>query len=136
MVCISTVYRFTVFLYFNLDFSDEENQGQGQHEENVTSEVRFSEVHLLLYFREITFLTSLRFLQISRIQILCHVPFFMLTSEHLEYILENTKVQTEQRFYRGFTVISILQKLAISLGHMPSDLISNIRKSCKTDSQY
>jgi hypothetical protein len=30
-------------------------------------------------FREITFLTSLRFLQISRIQILCHVPFFVLT---------------------------------------------------------
>jgi hypothetical protein len=35
---------------FNLEFSGEENQGQGYYEENVTSEVRFSEILLLLYF--------------------------------------------------------------------------------------
>jgi hypothetical protein len=50
MVCISTVYRFTVFLYFNLDFSLEENQGQGRYEGNVISEVRFLESLLSLYF--------------------------------------------------------------------------------------
>jgi hypothetical protein len=50
MLCISTVYRFTVFLYFNLEFSGEENQGQGRYEGNVRSEVRFSEVLLLLHF--------------------------------------------------------------------------------------
>jgi hypothetical protein len=50
MVCISMVYRITVFIYFNLVFSGEENQGQGRYEENVTSEVRFLEVLLLLYF--------------------------------------------------------------------------------------
>jgi hypothetical protein len=42
MVCISAVYRFTVFIYFNLEFRGEENQGQGRYEENVTSEFRFS----------------------------------------------------------------------------------------------
>jgi hypothetical protein len=50
MVCIGTVYRCTVFIYFNLEFSRIENQGQGCYEENVTTEVRFSEVLLLLYF--------------------------------------------------------------------------------------
>jgi hypothetical protein len=50
MVCISTVYRFTVFIYFNLEFSCEKNQGQGCYEGNVRSVVRFSEVHFLLYF--------------------------------------------------------------------------------------
>jgi hypothetical protein len=50
MICISTVYRFTVFIYFNLEFSGEENQGQDCYEENVTSEFRFSEVLLLLDF--------------------------------------------------------------------------------------
>jgi hypothetical protein len=34
----------------NLEFSGNENQGQGRYEENVRSEVRFSEVLLLLYF--------------------------------------------------------------------------------------
>jgi hypothetical protein len=68
MVCMSTVYRFTVFIYFNLEFSGEENQGQGQgrHEENVRSEIQFSEVLLLLHFWDINFLASLRFLQYHR----------------------------------------------------------------------
>jgi hypothetical protein len=47
---ISTGYRFTVFIYFNLDFSGEENQGQGRYEGNVRSEVRFLEGLLLLHF--------------------------------------------------------------------------------------
>jgi hypothetical protein len=50
MVCINTVYCFTVFIYFYLEFSGEKNQGQGRYEGNVTSEVRFSEALLLLYF--------------------------------------------------------------------------------------
>jgi hypothetical protein len=40
---------YSVF-YLNLKFSGEENQGQGHYEGNVTSEVRFLEVLLLLYF--------------------------------------------------------------------------------------
>jgi hypothetical protein len=48
MVCISRVYRCTVFIYFNLEFSGMENQGQGCYEGNVRSEVRFSEALLLL----------------------------------------------------------------------------------------
>jgi hypothetical protein len=37
-------------MWFNLEFSGEENQGQGCYEGNVTSEVRFSEVIPLLHF--------------------------------------------------------------------------------------
>jgi hypothetical protein len=50
MVCISAVYRFTVFIYFKLEFSGEENQSQGRYDGTVRSEIRFSEVLLLLYF--------------------------------------------------------------------------------------
>jgi hypothetical protein len=77
---------YSVYIY-SFGISGEENQGQGRYEENVTSEFRFSEVLFLLDFWVINFLTSLRFLQISRIQILHHIPFFMLTSEYLAYIL-------------------------------------------------
>jgi hypothetical protein len=79
MVCISTVYRFTVFIYFNLKFSGIENQGQGCYEGNVRSEARFSEVLLLLSFPGDYFYDIIKTPSISRIQILCHVPFFVLT---------------------------------------------------------
>jgi hypothetical protein len=47
MVFIGTGYRFTMFMYFNSEFSGEENQAQGRYEGNVT-EVRFLEVFPLL----------------------------------------------------------------------------------------
>jgi hypothetical protein len=87
MVCISTVYSFAMFIYFNLEFSGEENQGQGLYEENVTSEFRFSEVFLLLHFSGSYLFNITKIPSISRIQILRHIPFFKLTSEYLEYIL-------------------------------------------------
>jgi hypothetical protein len=86
MVCISTVYRLIVFIYFNLEFSGEENQGQGC-EGNVSSELRFSEILLLLYFPGDYLFNIIKIPTISRIQILRHVLAFMLTSEYLEYIL-------------------------------------------------
>jgi hypothetical protein len=79
MVCIGTVYRFSVFIFFNLEFSGEENQGQGSYEGNVRSEVRFSEVLLFLYFPGDYFYEIIKTSSISRIQILRHVPFFVIT---------------------------------------------------------
>jgi hypothetical protein len=106
MVCISTVYRFTLFIYFNFEFTGGENQGQGRYEENVRSEVRFSEVLILLYFREITFLTPLRFLQYhgSRFYATYHSSCSRQNILSTSY-RRNTKVQTEQSFYRAFTRI-------------------------------
>jgi hypothetical protein len=103
MVCISTVYSFTVFIYFNFEFSGEENQGQVCYKGNVRSEVRFSEVFFCSILRDITCLTSLFFLQY-------HGSSFCATyhsSCSRQNILStsyrrNTKVKTEQRFYRGF----------------------------------
>jgi hypothetical protein len=87
MVCISTVYRLTVFIYFNLEFSRIELQGQGRCEGNVRSEVRFSEVLLLTHIPGYYLFNIIKIPSISRIQILRHTPFFMLMSEYLEYIL-------------------------------------------------
>jgi hypothetical protein len=103
MVFISTVYRFTVFIYFNLKFSGEGNQGQGRYEGNVRSEVRFSEVLLLLYFPGDYFLTSLRFLQYHGSRF-CATYHSSCSRQHILKTSygRNTKLQTEQRFYRGF----------------------------------
>jgi hypothetical protein len=84
---MKTWYRFTVFIYFNLEYPGEEKQGQGCYGENVTSEVRFSEVLLLLYFPVDYLFDIIKIPSMSRTQILRHVPFFVLTSEYLEYIL-------------------------------------------------
>jgi hypothetical protein len=86
-VFISIVYRFIVFIYFNLEFLGEENQGQGRYEGNVRSEVRFSEDLLLLYFSGLLLFNFIKIPSISRIQILRHIPSFKLTSEYIEYIL-------------------------------------------------
>jgi hypothetical protein len=88
MVCISTVYRFIVFIYFNLEFPGEENQDQGCYEGNVRSEVRFLEVLLLLHFSGYYLFNIIKIPSISQIQILRHIPFIKLTSEYFEYILQ------------------------------------------------
>jgi hypothetical protein len=103
MVCISKGYRFTVFIPFYLKYLGKENQGQGRDEGNVRSEVRFSELLLLLHFSGYYLLTSLRFLQY-------HGSRFCATyhsSSSRQNILStsygrNTKVQAKQRFHRGF----------------------------------
>jgi hypothetical protein len=78
---------YSVHKYLNLEFSGEENQGQGRYEGNVTAEVRFSEVLLLLYFSGYYLFNIIKIPSISRIPILRHIPLFMLMSEYLEYIL-------------------------------------------------
>jgi hypothetical protein len=50
MVCISTVYRFTMVMYFNVEFSGIENQYQGRYEGIVRSAARFTKILLLLHF--------------------------------------------------------------------------------------
>jgi hypothetical protein len=108
MVCISTVYRFTMFMYFNSEFSGEEinfNFAEG----NVRSQVRFSEVFLLLHFSGCYLFNIIKIPSISRIQILCHVPFFVLTPEYLEYILyQQTKQELDQtRFTFVVTFVAL-----------------------------
>jgi hypothetical protein len=53
----------------------------------MTSEFRFSEVLFLLYFPGDYLSNIIKIPSISRIQILRHVAFFVLTSEYLEDIL-------------------------------------------------
>jgi hypothetical protein len=77
----------TMVIYFNLEFSRIENQGQSRYEGNVRSEGQFSEVLVLLYFSGYYLFNIIKIPSISWIQILRHIPFFMLTSEYLEYIL-------------------------------------------------
>jgi hypothetical protein len=106
MVCISTVYRFTVFIYFNLEFSVIENQGQSRYERNVTSEVRILERLLLLYLPGYYLTNIIKFLQYhgSRFCATYHSscsPQNILSTSYRR----NTKIQIEQRFYRGFTRI-------------------------------
>jgi hypothetical protein len=102
MVCISTVYLFTVLTYSDLEFSDKENQDQSRYEGNVTSEVRFSEVLLLFHFPgdylfNIIKITSISPIQILRLHSSCSRQNILSTSYR-----RNTKVQIEQIFYRGF----------------------------------
>jgi hypothetical protein len=106
MVCISTGYSFTVFIHFNLEFSGEENQGQGCYERNVRSVVRFSEILLCSIFRDITFFASLRFNQYHGSRF-CATYYSSCSRQNIlsTSYRRNTKVQTEQRFYRGFTRI-------------------------------
>jgi hypothetical protein len=68
-----------MFIYLNLEFSGEENQGQSRYEGNVRSEVRFSEVLLLLYSPGDYLYNINKIPSISRIQILRPIPFFKLT---------------------------------------------------------
>jgi hypothetical protein len=103
MVCISTGYRFAMFMYFNLESSRKENQGQGRYEGNMTSEVDSRKSFFCSIFRDITFLTSLRFLQYhgSRFCATYHSSCSRKNILSKSY-RRNTKVQTEQSFYRGF----------------------------------
>jgi hypothetical protein len=110
MVCISTVYGCTVFIYFNLEFSGIENQGQGFYEGNVRLQVDSRKFFFFSNFREITFMTSLRLLQYhgsrfcATYHSLCSRKNILSTSYR-----KNTKVQTEQSFYRGFTRIDFVK---------------------------
>jgi hypothetical protein len=63
------------------------NQGQGRYEGNVRPEVPFLEVVALLHFSGYCLFNIIKIPSISQIQILRHIPFFMLTSEYLEDIL-------------------------------------------------
>jgi hypothetical protein len=54
----------------------------------MRSEVRFSEVALLIHFSGYYLFNIIKIPSMSRIQILLHIPFFKLTSEYLEYILK------------------------------------------------
>jgi hypothetical protein len=69
------VYRFTMFIYFNLEFSGEKIK--------VKVEVR----GLILGRSSFASINIIKIPSISRIQILRHISFFKLTSEYLEYIL-------------------------------------------------
>jgi hypothetical protein len=103
MVCLITVYRCTLFMFFKLEFSGIVNQGQGCYEGNVRSEVRFSEVLPLLHFSGYYLFSIIDVPSISWIRILRHIPFFKLTSEYLSTSYRrNTKVQIEQKSYRSF----------------------------------
>jgi hypothetical protein len=93
-----------MFMYFNLEISGEEIKVKVAMRE-TWSEVRFSEILLLLHFSEYYLFIIIKIPSISRIQILRHIPFFKLTSEYLEYILEKEYLGTNwteilQRFQK------------------------------------
>jgi hypothetical protein len=63
MVCTSTVYRFMMFIHFNLEFSGEEIKVKVALREMLGQRFDSRKFFFCSIFREITFLTSLRFLQ-------------------------------------------------------------------------
>jgi hypothetical protein len=103
MVCISTGYRFKMFINFNLEFSGEEIKDKVTMRETCGQRFDSRKFFVCSIFRDITFLTSLRFLQCygSRFYAMYHF------SSERQNILStsfrrNTKVQIEQKSYRGF----------------------------------
>jgi uncharacterized membrane protein len=106
MAFISTVYRSTVFIYFNLEFSGKEIKVKVDMREKRRQRVDSRKVLFCSIFQDITFLTSLRFLQYhgSRFCATFHSSCSRQNILSISHI-RNTKVQTEQRFYRGFRKI-------------------------------
>jgi hypothetical protein len=118
MVCISTVYRFTVVIYFNLEFWGQEIKVKVAMRETLGQRFDSQKFFFCSIFREIIFLTSLRFLQYhgSRFCATYHSSCSRQNILSTSY-RRNTKVQTEKRFYRGFTRIDLsklIYRLTIS----------------------
>jgi hypothetical protein len=103
MVCISTGYRFTMFIYFNLEFSGEEIKIKVAMRETCGQRFDSRMLFFCSIFRDITFLTSLRFLQYHGSKFFatyhssCSRQNILSTSYR-----KNTRVQIEQKLYRGF----------------------------------
>jgi hypothetical protein len=117
MVYISTVYLFTVFIYFNLEFSGEEIKVKVFMWETWDKRFESRKFFFCSIFRDITFLASLRFLQYhgSRFYATYHSSSSRQNILSISY-RRNTKVQTELRFYRGFRGIDsskLIYKLTI-----------------------
>jgi hypothetical protein len=93
-----------MFMNFNMEFLGIENQGQGCYQGNVRSEVRFSEVVLLLDFSGWYFTSYIKIPSKLRIQILRNILFFNPNSENLEYIL--LKEKTRYKLNRNPTEVS------------------------------
>jgi hypothetical protein len=108
MVCMSTVYRFTMFMYFKLIFVGEEKEIKVKvaMKETLGQRIDSRKFFICSIFRDITFLKSLRFLQYHGYRF---YATYHSSSSHQNILStsysRNTKIQSEQRFYRGFTRI-------------------------------
>jgi hypothetical protein len=103
MVRISTVYRFTMFMYSNLQFLAKKSRSRETWGQWFDSWKVFS----CSIFRDITFLTSFRFLQYhgSRFYATYHSSSSRQITLSTSY-RRNNKVWIEQKSYRGFRMIN------------------------------
>jgi hypothetical protein len=81
------VYRFALFMWFNLDFQAKKSRSSSLR---MKREVRGSilESCSLASFFWMLFISIIKILSILWIKILRHISFFKLTSVYLEYILQ------------------------------------------------